>query len=112
MIDQVQLNFNPSTLFLLNCILGFILFGVSLDLKWQDFKRIYKMPKEVLVGFSGQLLILPLLTAGLIFLIAGIFNVLTAVNYGTKIAVASLISELIFTGMAFTAAYIYKSNNL
>lgn len=68
MIDQVQLNFNPSTLFLLNCILGFILFGVSLDLKWQDFKLIYKMPKEVLVGLSGQLLLLPLLTAGLIYL--------------------------------------------
>ena len=27
------------------------------------------MPKEVLVGLSGQLLLLPLLTAGLIFLI-------------------------------------------
>lgn len=69
MIDQVQLNFNPSTLFLLNCILAFILFGVSLDLKWQDFKLIYQMPKEVLVGLSGQLILLPLLTAGLIFLI-------------------------------------------
>ncbi len=69
MIDQVQLNFNPSTLFLLNCILGFILFGVSLDLKWQDFKLIYKMPKEVLVGLFGQLLILPLLTAALILVI-------------------------------------------
>ncbi|MFT4970029.1 MAG: BASS family bile acid:Na+ symporter [Chitinophagales bacterium] len=69
MIDQVQLNFNSSTLFVLNIILGFILFGVSLDLKWQDFKLIYKMPKEVLVGLSGQLILLPLLTAVLIFLI-------------------------------------------
>ena len=50
-------------------------------------------------------------SAGLIFLIAGIFNVLTAVNYETEIAVASLVSELIFTCMAFTAAYIYKKNN-
>ena len=69
MIDQVQLNFNPSTLFLLNCILGFILFGVSLDLKLQDFKLIYKMPKEVLVGLSGQLILLPLITVGLIYII-------------------------------------------
>ena len=51
-------------------------------------------------------------SAGLIFLIAGIFNVLTAINYETEIAIASLISELIFTSMAFTAAYIYKTNNL
>ena len=49
-------------------------------------------------------------SAGLFFLIAGIFNVLTSINYETEIAVASLISELIFTLMAFTAAYIYKSN--
>ena len=48
----------------------------------------------------------------MIFLIAGTFNVLTAINYETEIAVASLISELIFTCMAFTAAYIYKTNNL
>ena len=53
-----------------------------------------------------------ILSAGLIFLIAGIFNVLTSINYETKIAVASLISEIIFTSMAFTAAYIYKTNNL
>ena len=53
-----------------------------------------------------------ILSAGLIFLIAGIFNVLTSINYDTQIAVASLISELIFTSMAFTAAYIYKTNNL
>jgi BASS family bile acid:Na+ symporter len=69
MIDQVQLNFNPATLMLLNGILGFILFGVSLDLKLEDFKLIYKMPKEVLVGLSGQLILLPLLTVGLILII-------------------------------------------
>lgn len=68
-MDQVQLNFNPTTLFILNCILGFILFGVALDLKWDDFKRIVKMPKEVLVGLTGQLFLLPLLTAGLIYLV-------------------------------------------
>jgi bile acid:Na+ symporter, BASS family len=69
MIDQVQLNFNPITLLILNGILGFILFGVSLDLKLGDFKLIYKMPKEVLVGLSGQLILLPLLTVGLILII-------------------------------------------
>ena len=51
-------------------------------------------------------------SAGIIFLIAGIFNVLTSINYETQIAIASLISEIIFTAMAFTAAYIYKTNNL
>ena len=53
-----------------------------------------------------------ILSAGIVFLIAAIFNVLTSINYETDVAVASLISEIIFTFMAFTAAYIYKKNNL
>ena len=51
-------------------------------------------------------------SAGIIFLIAAIFNVLTSINYETDLAVASLISEIIFTCIAFTSAYIYKTNNL
>jgi hypothetical protein len=51
-------------------------------------------------------------SAGIIFLIAAIFNVLTSINYETDIAVASLISEIMFTCMAFTSAYIYKTNSL
>ena len=53
-----------------------------------------------------------ILSAGLVYLIAAIFNVVTSINYETDIAVASLISEIIFTFMAFTAAFIYKKNNL
>ena len=53
-----------------------------------------------------------ILSAGIVYLIAAIFNVLTSINYETDIAFASLISEIIFTFMAFTAAYIYKKNNL
>jgi hypothetical protein len=53
-----------------------------------------------------------ILSAGIVYLIAAIFNILTSINYETNIAVASLISEIIFTFMAFTAAYMYKKNNL
>lgn len=68
-MDEVQLNFSPQSLILLNGILAIILFGISLDLKLQDFKLIIKMPKEVLVGLAGQLLMLPLLTGLLILII-------------------------------------------
>lgn len=53
-----------------------------------------------------------ILSAGIIFLIAGVFNVLTAVNHNTDVAITSLISEIIFTSMAFISAYIYKKNSL
>lgn len=66
MIDQLQLNFSPASLMALNVILAFILFGIALDLKLSDFKRVKQMPKEVLVGISGQFLLLPLLTVLLI----------------------------------------------
>ena len=51
-------------------------------------------------------------SAGLIFLIAGILKELTASNNETEIAIASLISELIFKSMALTEAYNHKTNNL
>ena len=51
-------------------------------------------------------------SAGIVYLIAAIYNVLTSINHETDVAVASLVSEIIFTFMAFTAAYIYKKNNL
>lgn len=67
MIDEVTLNFSPQSLIALNVIMAFVLFGIALDLKLGDFKRIKQMPKEVLVGLSGQLILLPLLTVILIY---------------------------------------------
>lgn len=61
-IDSVQLNFNPTSLNILNIILGFVVFGVSLDLKIEDFKRISKTPKAFVVGALSQFFFLPFLT--------------------------------------------------
>jgi BASS family bile acid:Na+ symporter len=61
-IDSVQLSFNPTSLHILNIILGFIVFGISLDLKVEDFKRISKTPKAFIVGAISQFFLLPLLT--------------------------------------------------
>lgn len=44
-IDQVQLNFSPATLMMMNILIGFILFGVALDLKPSDFKRVLVTPE-------------------------------------------------------------------
>jgi BASS family bile acid:Na+ symporter len=61
-LDQVQLAFDPASLRLLNAILGLIMFGVALDLRVDDFRRILREPRAVLVGLVGQLLLLPALT--------------------------------------------------
>jgi BASS family bile acid:Na+ symporter len=61
-MDQVKLRFDPSGLMLLNIILGLIMFGIALDLKVSDFKRVFKAPKSIIVGLTAQLLLLPALT--------------------------------------------------
>lgn len=67
-IDQIQINFNPEQLQLLNICLAFIMFGVALDLRVDNFQRLLRRPRAPIVGLSSQLVLLPLLTLGLIFL--------------------------------------------
>lgn len=61
-IDDIQLNFNPTTLVLMNILIGFIMFGVALDLKPSDFKRTLQSPKPFIIGLSAQFVIMPALT--------------------------------------------------
>jgi len=61
-LDQLQLNFNPENLKLLNCIIGLIMFGVALDLKAEDFRRIAASPMPPLIGLIGQFILLPALS--------------------------------------------------
>lgn len=61
-IDQLQLNFNPESLKLLNLIIGLIMFGVALDLKIEDFKRIAASPIPPLIGLAAQFFLLPALS--------------------------------------------------
>jgi len=61
-IDQLQLNFNPESLRLLNVIIGLIMFGVALDLKVADFKRLAASPIPPLIGLIGQFILLPALS--------------------------------------------------
>ena len=61
-IDLVRLNFNPQTLFLLNVVLGFVMFGVSLELKPADFKEALRTPRALVIGLLGHHLVFPALT--------------------------------------------------
>lgn len=58
-IDLVRLNFSPASLVLLNFILAFVLFGVALDMKFEDFTGIKKAPLATLIGLLGQFVLLP-----------------------------------------------------
>ncbi|NNF36978.1 MAG: bile acid:sodium symporter family protein [Saprospiraceae bacterium] len=60
-IDEVQLNFSPQTLNVLNIILGLIVFGVALDIKVQDFKTLIRNPKPFIIGAASQFVLFPLI---------------------------------------------------
>ena len=65
-LDTIQLNFNPESLLLLNVILGFVMFGVALDLTVHDFRRLVRAPLAPIIGLVAQFVILPALSFGLI----------------------------------------------
>lgn len=61
-IDQLKLNFSPDSLFLLNITLAFIMFGVALQLKSDNFRVIFRNPRSVIIGIVSQFFILPAAT--------------------------------------------------
>ena len=49
-------------------ILGLIMFGLGLGLKIEDFTRVLKTPRDFIVGFISQLVILPFIAYLLIII--------------------------------------------
>jgi len=68
-LDNVQINFDSSELWVLNIALAIVMFGVALSISINDFKHILRQPKLVLVGVLLQFILLPLLTFLLIIVI-------------------------------------------
>ncbi len=68
-IDALRINFSPDQLVLLNFCLGFLMFGVALDIKIRDFKQLFVNPRPPIIGLVSQLVLLPILTLGLTFVL-------------------------------------------
>ncbi|MFM2305570.1 MAG: hypothetical protein RLZZ367_239, partial [Bacteroidota bacterium] len=68
-LDTIQINFSEHGLMILNIILGFILFGISLELKKEDFTALLKNKKTSVIGLAAHFLLLPLLTFMLVKLL-------------------------------------------
>lgn len=61
-VDQVRLNFNPQGLFIINAAIGLMMLGVALELKLDDFKRVFITPKAPVIGLVAQFILLPAFT--------------------------------------------------
>ncbi len=69
-IDDIKINFDTEALWMLNLALAIIMFGIALDIKIDDFKRLLKNPKILIVGLLSQFFLLPFLT----FVLVNIIN--------------------------------------
>ena len=61
-IDSVRLNFSPDSVWVLNLCLAVIMFGISLDISVDDFRKVIESPKAAIIGLVSQFLLLPALT--------------------------------------------------
>ncbi len=68
-IDLVHLNFSPQSLMLLNIVLGLVMFGVSLELRADDFKEALRTPRALAIGLLGHHLVFPAFTFLLVLLL-------------------------------------------
>jgi len=68
-LDKVQIQFDSNGLWVLNIALAVVMFGVALGITIDDFKRLLKQPRLLLLGVFSQFILLPLLTFGLVLLI-------------------------------------------
>jgi BASS family bile acid:Na+ symporter len=83
-IDEVTLNFSPRGLALLNVVLALVMFGVALDIRVADFRRVMTDRRPVLLGLSAQFFLLPAFT----FLLVLILDPLPSMALGMMLVAA------------------------
>ena len=62
LLDTVHIHFDTDTLWVINSVLGLVMFGVALEISIQDFNQLWSSPKAVLVGLGSQCIALPAIT--------------------------------------------------
>ena len=68
-LTAVQIEFDPNALWLLNLALGFIMFGIALEIKPAHFELLWESLKPVFAGLFSQFIALQLVTLILVWLI-------------------------------------------
>jgi bile acid:Na+ symporter, BASS family len=68
-VDEIRLNFSPASLAALNGVLGLLMFGIALDTRLADFRRVLRMPGAMVVGIAAQFIVLPAVSFALTLLL-------------------------------------------
>lgn len=70
LLDNVHIQFDAQSLWLLNISLAFVMFGIALEIKPGDFRQLIISPKPVITGVVSQFLLLPFITFLLVYTLA------------------------------------------
>ena len=83
-LDSIRLNFSPSGLLIMNITLAIIMFGIALDLKLEQFKKVLYNPKSLIVGIISQFILMP----GFTFILVKLINPTPAIALGMILVAA------------------------
>ena len=83
-LDGFTLNFNATGLMIMNITIAFIMFGVALGIKRENFQNIVKDPKPVITGIVSQFLLMPAMT----FLIVMVVKLPVSISLGMLLVAA------------------------
>ena len=62
-MSDIPIDFSTTDLWLVNIAIALMMFGVSLGLTVDDFRRVREIPRAPVSGLAAQFLILPALTS-------------------------------------------------
>lgn len=77
-IDQVKLNFNENAINAMNFVIAFIMYGVALEIKKEDFLSVFKYKKAFLIGMFCQFVFFPFFA----FALTMVFNLPASISLG------------------------------
>lgn len=83
-VDAIRLSLEGNGIWILNVVIGLIMFGIALDMRLGDFTRIARSPKGPLIGMVAQFLLLPAFT----YLLTRILNPIPSIALGMILVAA------------------------
>lgn len=83
-VDQIHLNFNQGGLLALNAVIGLMMYGMALDMRLSDFKRVIRSPRGPAIGLGAQFILLPAFT----YLLTLILPVIPSMALGMMLVAA------------------------
>ena len=83
-LTNIQVDFSEESLLFLNFALAFIMFGVALGIKTENFKELAKNPRAVITGVLSQFILLPILT----FILVIVLDPVTGLGLGMILVAA------------------------